>query len=150
MPCIWGKHNKSQIYLKVAILPIDMADKLLSPDDEYSSDDLELFNALVDTGANTTCISPRVAEIVGLIPIGKTPVSGVAGIIDHNSYIFKIGFRLGGDWSETNHKGVVIFNNEIHGPEINFDANVDVLLGMDIISTGSLALEGDGTFSFSF
>jgi hypothetical protein len=46
---------------------------------------------------------------------------------------------------------IFILPPPIHGGEItSTGGQFDVLLGMDVISTGSLAVEGIGTFSFSF
>lgn len=44
-----------------------------------------------------------------------------------------------------------VFSNPVEGAELNFaSSKFDVLLGMDIISMGSLKIEGDGSFSFCF
>src|SRR6056300_1250792 len=37
---------------------------------------LNLFDALLDTGATSTCISERVVMDVGLVPTGKTIMTG--------------------------------------------------------------------------
>ncbi len=78
---------------------------------------------------------------------------GVSGENEHNNYLFHLGFMLG----QPNPTGkemkgnLYIFNQEIQGPELNLsDAGFEVLLGMDVIGKGSLAVEGNGTFSFSF
>lgn len=87
MPCIWGNHNNSQIFLEVAVFPVDF-DRQTAPVKQQPG----IFKALLDTGAQSTCITSDVAGKVGLEPIGKVPVSSVSGIQYHNNYLFKIGF----------------------------------------------------------
>ena len=113
---------------------------------------LHVFSGLVDTGAQATCITSAVAEKVGLTPIGKVPIMGVSGLSYHNNYLFKVGFAFGQPGAtEVNMASVHIFDLPIQGAELNIGSrNFDVLLGMDIINSGSLKIDGDGSFSFSF
>ena len=39
---------------------------------------------------------------------------------------------------------------EINGGELSDGNTFDVLLGMDVLTTGNLRVDKDGTFSFSF
>jgi hypothetical protein len=46
---------------------------------------------------------------------------------------------------------VDVFHDAIQGAELAIgQGGFDVLLGMDVIGMGSLAVEGSGTYSFSF
>ncbi len=150
MPCIWGSHNNSQVFLDVAVLPVGFDPQLLSS----GQSPIRIFKALLDTGAQSTCITGSVAKQTGLKPIGKVSVRGVSGIENHNNYLFKIGFPLGvvlsGDGKRLP-RGISILEKDIQGVEFNSNAdNFAVLLGMDVLSIGSLKVEGNGTFSFSF
>ena len=152
MLCIWGHHNNRQIFLPVCILPIS-AVQPFSVTPPPIQTQFNVFNALVDTGATTTCITPAVATKVGLTPIGKTQISGVSGPSTHNNYVFHLAFVF----MNSSKSGLVssgelnIYVNPIQGPELILQgAAFDVLLGMDVIGTGSLAVEGNGTYSFSF
>jgi predicted aspartyl protease len=53
-----------------------------------------MYMALVDTGASSSCISPRVVTDLGLQPFGKIPVSGVHGAVPTNVYQFVVGFVI--------------------------------------------------------
>ncbi len=148
MPCIWGEHNNSQIFLDVAIVPVTS-----------NSQRAELpprFRALLDTGAQLTCITSAVATKMGLSSIGMIPIQGASGVQSHNSYLFQVGlFRdilvAGNDENLVSQRKLSTLNKDITGAEFNSMAGeFDVLLGMDVISTGSLKVEGNGTFSFSF
>ncbi len=103
-------------------------------------------------------ITPNVANTVGLMPIGKVPLMGIGGAVTyHNGYLFHVAFTIPiaaplPASSVPARQQVMIFVQAqvIHGGELTSAAGFDVLLGMDILSTGALHIEGNGTFSFSF
>ena len=75
---------------------------------------------------------------------------GVSGLSYHNNYLFRVGFAFGipatGERADLH-----VFHPLVEGAELNVESeNFDVLLGMDVISSGSLKIDGDGSFSFSF
>ena len=111
------------------------------------------FLALVDTGATSTGITKAVVKQVGLSQIGQSPVRSVSGVQTHNRYRFQIGLPSG---ISINKDGTGILRTfymiyrDIEGIEFFDHDDFDVLLGMDILSIGSLKVEGNGTFSFSF
>ena len=152
MPCIWGKHDQSQVFVNVAIFDAGVEERVTAKKigDAFP---MHVFRALIDTGAQATCITSAAAEKVGLMPIGKVPIRGVSGLQYHNNYLFKVGFAFGTIAPEENVRDakVHIFAKPIEGAELNFSSSkFDVLLGMDIISIGSLKIDGDGSFSFCF
>jgi hypothetical protein len=118
-------------------------------------------NALVDTGATVTGITRNVVSALNMQPIGKTPVHGVGGIQHHNSYLFSVAFpfALPPGMSIPNAPSLPpgqqllqlhILNKVIQGTEFHSGIGFDILLGMDVLSTGSLVVQGNGAFSFSF
>jgi Aspartyl protease len=160
MPCIWGQHSGSQLLCAVTILPHTIGSSA-QPGAAYSGAMVAAVRALIDTGATTTCISANVVQQVGLQPIGKIQVQGVSGIVHHNGYLFCVGFPFallpssplpalaapppaGAALAQLH-----ILQKVIQGCDFPGAANFDVLLGMDVISTGSLVVQG-GTNSFSF
>lgn len=152
MPCIWGRHDKSQAFLNVAVFDAGVVERLSSSSlgDDFT---LHVFKALIDTGAQSTCITSVAAEKVGLVPIGKVPIRGVSGLQYHNNYLFKVGFAFGTihEQRELREASVHVFVRPIEGAELNVGStSFDVLLGMDVIGLGSLKIDGDGSFSFSF
>ena len=46
---------------------------------------LDIFKALIDTGATSTCISGRVVSATGLAPSGKTPMTGATSSAEDRS-----------------------------------------------------------------
>lgn len=160
MPCIWGQHNGSQLFLSVTIIPGDAPP--LPEGAVYPGS--QLFRALVDTGATTTGITGGVVTKLGLQPVGKSSIDGVSGRRHHNNYLFKVGFPFlvapsllppgvpllpGHQPLQLQILNQTILGFDFHKGTFDFD----VLLGMDVISTGSLVVQGGGgigTFSFSF
>ncbi len=152
MPCIWGRHDRSQAFLTVGIFDDGIFDQVSAGGTGHPMT-IHVFNALIDTGAQSTCITRTVAEKVGLLPIGMVPITGVSGLQYHNNYLFKVGFAFGkvSSEQEIEEASVHIFERPVEGAELNVGSSkFDVLLGMDILGAGSLKIDGDGSFSFSF
>lgn len=155
MPVIWGKHDKKQIFLDVAILKA--ADLKVVVEEKVVAHPRE-WKALIDTGATTSCISKKLASDIGLSPIGKIAVHGVSGIQRHNCYLFYVGFTYsqmftGLDSLESARRIehlLQVLSAPIQGVEFDSGPDSDVLLGMDVLSNGSLKIEGDGTFSWAW
>jgi hypothetical protein len=105
-------------------------------------------------------ISPTVVNALRLTPRGQIPVQGVGPAVTyHNGYLFYVAFTLSligpaaqGINVPVGQVPVMVFINptQIYGAELPAGAGFDVLLGMDILSSGSLKIEGSGHFSFSF
>jgi hypothetical protein len=94
MPCIWGTHNRSQLFLDVGIIDAaTLTGNVPGPNTVIQVP--TRFKALVDTGAQTTMISPNVANTLGLVPIGQLPVKGVGPTVTyHNAYLFHVSFVI--------------------------------------------------------
>lgn len=99
----------------------------------------EKFNAIWDTGATNTAISSRVVEKCGLIPTGKAISNTANGQCTVNTYLIDI--------SLPNNVNI----NRVQATEFTAVEGADLLIGMDIMSLGDLAIsnyEGKTTFSF--
>lgn len=155
MPCLWLQHNNSQLFIRVGIL--DAANVAAMPAGG-SIPVPQMFVALVDTGAQKTMISTNVANRLNLQPQGKIAIRGVGpNITYHNGYLFHVAFTIPisplpqplvpGAQIQL---AVFVFPSPIYGAELPNESGFDVLLGMDVLSGGSLKIEGSGHFSFSF
>ena len=157
MPCLWGTHNNSQVFLPVGI--IDDATVKTTGAGRFGSaaPRPNMFHALIDTGAQATMISTNVVKTLNLTPIGKRAIQGVGHNVSyHNEYLFRVAFMIPvptmGQIGVPGARAMpaIYSSPPIHGAELTFtNAGFDVLLGMAIISAGSLKIEGNGTFSFS-
>jgi hypothetical protein len=154
MPCIWGQHNGLQLLMKVAILPPSAA---LAPEGGTYLGPSEIVDALVDTGATTTGITSRLAARLQMQPVGRVPIHGVGGVQHHNSHLFLVAFPFllppaaPASVSLPGHAALQlhVLQRIIQGCEFQGgNASFEVILGMDVLSTGSLVVQGNQTFSF--
>ena len=153
MPDIVGQHNLSQVFVPVVLLPVERFEDILDPQRLSRAPNLQVLRALIDTGAQVTSITANAAQKLKLEPSGIVGIQGFAGPAYHNSYIFKLGFV---DIHESElgykHPKFHLLDKEIEGPEFDcgVDADFDVLLGMDVLSIGTLTISSNGMFKFSF
>lgn len=99
----------------------------------------KLWQGVWDTGATGSCITQRVVDDLKLIPIGKTQISTANGLKMVNTYLVDIGLP----------NNVIIPNIVVSCADLGND--LDLLIGMDIISLGDFAItnvNGRTTFSF--
>ena len=97
------------------------------------------YQAIWDTGATNTVITPQVVKDCGLKPIGMTTVHTAGGIKETNTYLVNILLV----------NKVEVYQVKVTECEISTPANV--LIGMDIISKGDFAVSNkDGKTVFSF
>lgn len=97
------------------------------------------INAIWDTGATSSVISPKMVKECGLIPIGKDKVHTAGGIVTQNVYLINIGLPNG------------ILIESVRVTEAQEIAGADALVGMDIISLGDFAISNfNGETSFTF
>lgn len=152
MRVIDGSHNNSQVFIEVAVLPVQSFDDLNDPQRLAKPSQVHLCTALVDTGAQITCITQSAAMKIGLVPVGTLLIQGVGGLAPHNYYIFKIGFNRIVENEVGLSPDVHLIDKVIEGAELVFGPNApfDVLLGMDVISTGTLTISNSGRYRFSF
>ena len=112
--------------------PVDFANGEM-PSKVYTSQ-----NAMWDTGATNTLISPKIVKALGLKPFGKSGISSANGIVETNTYLVHVGIPSGS-----------VVTNILALEDENDD--YEVVIGMDIISRGDFAFsnyEGHSTFSF--
>jgi hypothetical protein len=156
MPITWGRHDNKQIFLDVVIL--GAADAALVHHGQSPSR-LQQFKALVDTGATGTCITPQTATKMGLAPIGKMAIQGVSALNTTTAICFILALwsrRRRSRWPmravrSNFSKNCICYPRPIQGAE--FDAGghgFDVLMGMDVITSGALTVGGNRTFSWAW
>jgi len=88
--------------------------------------------ALWDTGATGSCISRGLAQHLGLKAVDMCQVSGVGGVTA--SYVYLIDVLLP--------SGVEIPNVRV--TEFMDNGNFEIIIGMDIITLGDLAISNAG------
>jgi hypothetical protein len=163
MPYVEGRHGGRAALVEVAI--IDAARHR-----EHKASrrpvlaGVRPYAALIDTGASSTMITSRVVHELGLLPVGSIPYHGLDGPSFKRAYLFHVAFYDSdgianfevddGDQhvveAATPVNRIHVCTHVITGGELDTLPSFDVLLGMDIITTGQLVVRSDGSFIFSF
>ena len=137
MPCLSGEFNPDVgVHVQVGI------GERVSPQ-EVSG---EVVPALVDTGADKTCVSGHLAQQLGLRPVGKAQVQGATGSKPVN--VYHVTFMLNfGDQS------LVIDDLVVHEfttfPSSSERVIPQVLIGRDILCRGVFTMDFTGHFTLS-
>ena len=153
MPDIVGPHNGSQVFCSVVLLPVESYEAQTDPQRLSRFPNLQVLKALIDTGAQGTSITAQAASRLSLEPTGIIRIHGFGGAKDHNCYLFKVGF-VDLQQTEIGFQSPMFYmvEKEIQGAEFDCgpDADFDVLLGMDVLSIGTLTVANTRRFKFSF
>ena len=94
--------------------------------------------AIWDTGAEMSSISEKIAQTMGLVPVGRARNYTAGGEIDVNIYVINVLLPC-----EVNFAMIPVTGNDL--------GDADMLIGMDIISKGDFAVtnvKDMTTFSF--
>src|SRR5580658_318534 len=149
MPSIQGNHNGRAAIVTIAI--IDAANY----NNHKASDDRVLkgafpFQALIDTGATRTMIATRVVTRLNLQPVNKLDFAGLGGVSRRNGYLFHVAFYKSPPANASEVSNIQVFKKAINGGELSGENTLDVLLGMDVLTSGNLHINKVGTFRFLF
>jgi hypothetical protein len=104
--------------------------------------------ALLDTGATTTGITPRVVETLGLLGMGKRPLGSAHGDGQAERYLFRVGLHSTGAVQEASSFPYTF--EAIMGFGLTGSFRLDALLGMDILSQCDLQMDRSGRTVLSF
>ena len=148
MPCFVGDFNPAVgPLINVGVVPYTGVDI----GNETDVVKLHLFQALIDTGATTTCISEQVIKQCSLEPTGKAAMVGVTGEIDVDQFNFQVIFLVGGQTTpDGNYPGGAV-HIPVDGLEFQNQKNCafEILLGRDVLCQGAFSLSLDGHYVFS-
>ena len=96
-------------------------------------------NALWDTGATISAITPKLVKELSFIPAGTMAISGITGVLDVEFILASIQLPDG------------ILRQNIKMAVCDFSQNINIILGMDIITLGDFELlHGNNSTIFSF
>ena len=96
-----------------------------------------VVKAIWDTGAYGSVISPRVAEELGLMPVGVKPIQTANGTYEAYAYVVDVMLP----------NKLVIRGVEVSESDLKV---YDALIGMDIISMGDMKITNKPTTKFIF
>lgn len=100
------------------------------------------FPSLIDTGASSTCISPNVAQTIGLQPIGMRPMVSATHAIPVNVYLVDLFLPFGV-------AGFILQSTQVMEFVPAGGSPFQILVGRDIICRGTFTISFDGHFTFS-
>ncbi len=105
--------------------------------------------ALIDTGATTSGITPKVIAALGLTSLGKRPIGSAQGEGQADRYMFRIGLRPPNfDWDDA--PNLPYLFDAIMGFGLGSGFKFEVLLGMDILSQCDFRMDRFGNAVLSF
>ncbi|MGI9257048.1 MAG: retroviral-like aspartic protease family protein [Salinispira sp.] len=108
----------------------------------------EHFTALIDTGAQRTCVSQKLVSSLGLIPDAKTQMKSATAVVEVNQYQVGIFIPI------TKQTLVGLEQFKFGSPntivmEFQSSDKFDVIIGMDMLAECNLFL-AHGEFVLSF
>ncbi len=102
---------------------------------------INVFPALIDTGASITCISPGVAKTVALQPIGMRQMVSATQSVPVNIYLVDLFLPFGAS-------GFIIQGAQVMEFSPASVSIFKMIVGRDIICQGALTISFDGHFTF--
>jgi predicted aspartyl protease len=142
--------EKGRAFVDVVIQPSSLFREAVG-NDRFQTKNNSLFGldrkfsyqtrALIDTGASVTSIDFDVAEKLGLVSKGSTPVHSPKGTHDHS--IFDIDLYIGMD-----RKNFLLLPNKIVIASDIGSQGMHMLIGTDILKLGKLVFDRGSVFSF--
>ena len=119
----------------------------VEPEHHAVSIPIQGYRALIDTGAQRTCLTRRVIAIEGLKSHGKRFIQNVHSEARHYLYWANIGFFANGvteDMSQTRSYFGLTSPTEVI--DIANNDSFDAILGMDILERFDLRIDRTGDF----
>jgi predicted aspartyl protease len=137
MPTISGAFDQKT---KQIILRCGIAESSFENDQQQAISSHRNYNALLDTGANTTAISSKVITDLNLEHHAISELETAAGMVVVNVYTIDLLVHFGNQ---------AVYIKKLRVTEAKLPTAFDLLLGMDVILRGHLSISFDHHFTFS-
>jgi hypothetical protein len=140
LPSVSGRHDGRRILLPVAVLRSDNPADLT----------FVQATALLDTGATSSAIAPRIVSQLELDPYAKRPlmVATEERLVDY--YLFRIGLFPNAAGSSQDSLALPYVFAETDGFRMRDSTTFEVILGMDVIRHCDLTVGRDGNWRLAF
>lgn len=142
-----GRLDRRQAIVEIGFQPFIPQTFAVEPDYHSIEIPIQGYRALIDTGAQRTCLSRRVIAIEGLRSHGKRFIQNVHSEARHYLYWANIGFFANGT-VESMAESRTYFG--LPGPteiiDIANNENFDAILGMDILQRYDFHFDRTGDF----
>lgn len=103
--------------------------------------------ALIDTGSSVSGVATSIASQLGLIGLGKRPLTSAQGLGQVQRYTFRVGLR---PTTPTAAPEFPYVFEEVVGIELTNAFQFDALLGMDILGQCDFSTDRSGHCRLSF
>lgn len=130
-----GRVENGQCFIFVHVYP---------PNSRIEYKDVTPCRALIDTGAQNTCISQKLASYLKLVPVSKIEVLSAAGHVSVNQYLVGLVIPI-----ERLNQLSVLGSPATLVTEFQANTHFDVLIGMDMLAECTLFV-ARGEFFLSY
>ena len=140
MQSVSGRHDGRRILLQVAVLGSDNPADLT----------FVRATALLDTGATSSALSPRIVKQLALQPFAKRPllVATEERLVDY--YLFRIGLFETQYVSQPYDTTLPYVFTETEGFRLRDSQTFEVILGMDVIGQCDLTIGRNGAWALRY
>lgn len=148
MLVIRGRLENRQAIIGIGIQPHIPSASLLNPTAAAAQLEIRAYRALIDTGAQRSCLSRNTIVNEALVSHGKRQISNVHDLNVHRLYFVNLGFWANGDTSDPKNVTHSYFgwDRPIEVINIADNHNFDAIIGMDVLENFNFRFERTGLF----
>jgi hypothetical protein len=139
-----GRVEYRQAILRIGIQPLVPAATDVSPAQPSLQIPVTEYRALIDTGAQRTCLTHSTIAAEGLRRHGKKPIQNVHSVNIHHLYWVRMGF-----WCEDAaglYRTYFALPDPVEVIDIASNDGFDAIIGMDVLGRGDLRIDRTGDF----
>lgn len=143
-----GIIERRQAILKIGFQPFVPETYEVAPTQPHVEVPIQEYRALIDTGAQRTCLTRKTIVTESLVPHSKKPIQNVNDAHLHGLYWANLGFwaeRLEDDGS-SGERTYFALPAPVEVIDIANNNWFDAIIGMDILQHYDLRFEGSGSF----
>ena len=143
-----GKLERRQALIEIGIQPFVPSPTELNGFTDPVKIHINPYRALLDTGAQRTCLTQSTINTEGLGSHGKRPLRNVHNIAIARLYYANIGFWSNGtsDAADSINRSYYAWDRPIEVMGIADNENFDVIIGMDVLENFSFSFAKGGGF----
>lgn len=145
-----GRLERRQAIISIGLQQFVPAPDPVMPIFAAPTHQMVAYRALVDTGAQRTCLTRSVIAGAGLIRIGKLFIKNVHSEALHSKFLANIAINTNG---VSSHREPVIGCFGLPEPveviDIDDNARFDAILGMDVLEKFDMRFERSGDFELA-
>lgn len=136
MPCLSGQYDPNLgVIINIGVLSPGVLTQATAPATQITT-----FPTLVDTGASVTCISPAIAQTLGLQPLGMRQMASATQSVPVNMYLVDLILPFGTT-------GYMIASIQVMEFSPAGGTPFQILVGRDILCRGAFTMSFDGHFT---